>query len=771
MIKAKNIFLFTLLFSSIVLFNLSAAPLPVDEAFRLTAQRLNDSTIQAQWDIAEGYHLYKSEISISLDNNNGIILGQIILPKGIPEHSQVLGNYDVYKNKLTIDIPVIKWGKSNADIAFNYQGCKDSSVCYPPVTKVFSIAPPPETSFDSISTPTLSSSQQLLKSGNILLILASFFVFGIFLSLTPCVLPMIPILVGIIMGQKEIKTFKAFTLSLFYVLGVAVTYTLAGIITAMLGNSVQSILQNFWVILACSLIFVLLSLSLFGVYELQLPSSIMNKLNKASQKTKKGSYIGVFLMGAISSLIVSPCVSAPLAGALIYIASTGNIFLGGSALFFLSLGMGVLLIIAGITGGKLFLKAGMWMIAIRYFLGILMLAMAIWLVSRVISTSVTNILWSLLLIGVGYYAGAFEPHKGNSAWLRFRKFIAFLILLSGVAFAVKTAIGHISLIRPIGTASSQSSVTTSEDSLFNVVTNIDELQKFIDKAIKEKKPVFIDYYADWCTACKEMDGTTFKNPDVRHALKSFVAIRADITKNDAESVKLRAKYKVFAPPYFVFLDNKGNQLTDASIAGEVKPDELLSQMNIITSLVPDLEKNKELLDQLYQTHYESYIGNKDGKLVIFDFFDNNCSDCKDIAPTLEKLAGDNKDLKVVFIDYPILKGTSTYAALVCIQALQEGKYQTLHDAFMANVGKMKTDDEVNSIAQKVGVDISKVKDNDALKSIIISNLEMGHKLKITNVPTLFIGYASAPHNTAVIVEPKADELETLINKYLKEPHK
>lgn len=191
-------------------------------------------------------------------------------------------------------------------------------------------------------------------------------------------------------------------------------------------------------------------------------------------------------------------------------------------------------------------------------------------------------------------------------------------------------------------------------------------------------------------------------------------------------------------------------------------------LNAANSKTPDLEKNKELLDELYQMQYESYIGNKDGNLVIFDFFDNNCGDCKDIAPTLEKLAGNNKDLRVIFIDYPILKGTSVYAALVCMQALQEGKYHLLHDAFISNVGKMKTQDEVNSIAQKAGVDVSNIEDNDALKSKILHNLETGHKLAITNVPTLFIGYANAPHSTTVIVEPKADELEVLVNKYLKE---
>lgn len=586
MFKIKKQLSCFLLFFILVLFNTLSlsAPLPADEAFALTAQRLNDSTIQAKWNIAEGYHLYKKEISISLNSDNGTVLGQITLPKGIPEHSDVLGDYDIYKNNLTVDIPVMRWGKGNTDIAFNYQGCKESSVCYPPASKIISIPAPALQSSDFITSPTLLSTHSLLKSGNIWLIVASFFVFGIFLSLTPCVLPMIPILVGIIMGHKEIKTLKAFTLSLFYVLGMAVTYTVAGIVTAMIGNSVHSILQNFWVILACSVIFVLLSLSLFGLYELQLPSPVMNKLTKASQKTKKGSYIGVFLMGAISSLIVSPCVSAPLAGALIYIASTGNIFLGGSALFSLSLGMGILLIIAGVTGGKLFLKTGMWMVAIRNFLGVLMLAMAIWLIARVIPIFVTNALWSILLIGVGYYAGALEPHKADSALIRFRKFTAFIIMLSGTLLAVLTLIGHVSPIRLIEPTSSQNSAAPSYDSPFNVVTTAEELQKFIDLAIQEQKPLLIDYYAQWCTSCKEMEETTFKNPDVRQALKSFVAIKADITKNDAESTKLMAKYKVFAPPYFVFLDNKGKEISHAAIAGEVSADYLLKQMNTITSL-------------------------------------------------------------------------------------------------------------------------------------------------------------------------------------------
>lgn len=572
-----SLFFFPLVF-------LRSALLPADEAFKLSVNRLNNNVIRAQWDIVSGYNLYKDEISILLEKSNGTILGTITYPKGVNEHSTVLGDYDVYKNKLIVDIPVVQWGDGNTELTFKYQGCKESSSCYPPVSKIFLISPPPPQKKDSFA-PTLFSARKLLEGGNIAIILMSFFVFGIFLSLTPCVLPMIPILIGIIMGQKNVKPFRSFMLSLTYVFGVAVTYTIAGILTGMLGNSIAPVLQNFWVIFSYSLILVLISLSLFGLYELQLPLSVMNKLNNVSRKIKGGTCLGVFLMGAISSLIVSPCVSAPLAGALVYIASTGNFFLGGSALFSLSLGMGVLLVIAGVTGGKLFIKTGSWMIAVRYFLGILMLVVAIWLLSRVIPQFITNILWAILMIGVGLYMGALEPVKENLPWLKFRRFIAFIIMLLGiVVFLSLFLTGRMIPTAKIseGSASTKalSQQKTVQRGIFNVVTTPEELQKFIDQAIREDKPVMIDYYADWCYSCKEMDDTTFANPDVQHALEEFVVIRADITKNDANSEALRKKYNIFLPPRIVFLDNRGNEIKHATIAGEIGPEDMLKQLKI-----------------------------------------------------------------------------------------------------------------------------------------------------------------------------------------------
>ncbi|MCP4177825.1 MAG: protein-disulfide reductase DsbD [bacterium] len=600
-IKLPLVTFFSILLAFLA-FNIStvAAPLTSDQAFNLHVKRVNDTTINANWKIAKTFHLYKDKVSISLANENGTVLGKIDYPKGLQKENQVLGKYSVYEGNLSINIPVKKWGKGNTDLLFKYQGCKGEAMCYPPVSKVLAIAPPANASLSAastmsssstFSTPSLSSTQSLLKGGNLFLILGSFFVFGLFLSLTPCVLPMIPILVGLVLGQKDIKTYKAFLLSLSYVLGMAITYAVAGIITALLGNSVQAILQNVYVITACSIIFVLLSLSLFGLYELQLPSFLTNRLNNAAGKTKSGSYLGVFIMGVISSLIISPCVSAPLTGTLIYIATTGNMFLGGSALFVLALGMGVLLLIAGTSGGKFLVKAGGWMQVVRYFLGVVMIAFAIWMLGRVIPVAWTDFLYGLMLVGTAIYMGAIDP-AGDSRWKRFIKMIAFFILIWGVALSLQFFLPGLSGnntvsnhgTTQIATASKPTKAKIDHEPGFTKIKNVEELDKLIAKAKKENKPVIIDYYADWCTDCKEMEVTTFKDLNVQQALKSFVAVQADITKNNAASKALKKKYKVFGPPYFVFLTPQGKQIQQMSVAGMINAKDLIQHLNIVTTV-------------------------------------------------------------------------------------------------------------------------------------------------------------------------------------------
>lgn len=554
-----------------------------DDAFKLTVKTLDSKTISATWQIAQGFHLYKDQLSIEVAEKNGTELGQIILPDGIKEHEENLGDFIVYKGVLSVDIPVKTWGKGSTNLLFKYQGCEDNRRCYPPISKVISVMPPTETSLEaSLFMPTLHSVTELLQKRNIPFIVIGFFIFGILLSLTPCVLPMVPILAGIIIGQKDIKTIKAFLLSLTYVLGMAATYTIAGIITAKLGSSVQALLQNFWVILLCSLIFIFLALSLFGVYELQLPSSLMNKLNTAANKTKGGSFLGVFAMGIISSLVVSPCVSAPLAGALVYIASTGNVVLGGLALFSLSLGMGVLLVIAGTAGGKLFLKAGNWMNVVKFILGLAMLAIAIWMISRVISETITDILWTVFFIGTGIYIGLI---KLTSAKLKrsIIKLMAILFFFIGIGIFFNS---FFSLqLKTNSQNRATSSASSEKDNLFiNVVKSEKELQHYIEQAKFRKKPLMLDFYADWCISCKEMDVTTFRNTEVRSTLQSFVIVRADVTENNNDTESLMKKYGVFAPPYIIFFTPSGEQISKATIAGAAKAQELLIRLNSILAV-------------------------------------------------------------------------------------------------------------------------------------------------------------------------------------------
>ena len=605
----KTIFILTLLVCIFMLcsFQAKAEPLLVEQAFKFSMKAVNSNKLEAVWDIAKGFHLYKFSLEISVANKNGTKLGKIVYPKGIPKEDNIYGKHQVYDELLVVNVPVVKWGRGETEFVVKYQGCEGSLRCYPPNTEVVLIEAPgdnghsnlisqtdlvEELNYFSFLTPSLSSTKTMLEGGNILLILGSFFIFGIFLSLTPCVLPMIPILLGLIMGQRDAKKIQAFFLSLSYVFGMAITYAIAGMITAVLGNSVQSILQNVWVISACSLLFVLLSLSLFGLYEIQLPSFLLSRLSNTANKTKSGSYVGVFFMGVISSLIVSPCVSAPLAGTLIYIASTGNVLLGGSALFVLALGMGILLVVAGTSGGKLLLKSGGWMLSVRYLLGIVMIAFAIWMLGRVIPSDWTNMLYGMLLIGTAIYMGAIDPVE-QSRWKRFVKMIAFFILVLGIGIVFRFSNTNMTLSRtntaqvsalPTGSQVTADNEETHENSVFTRVTTIEQMDKLIDKANEEHKPVMIDYYADWCATCKKMEETTFKNANIKSTLQSFVAIQADITKNNADSTAMKKKYGIFAPPHIVFLAPDGKEVSELSIAGDVNANDLNQKLKMILSV-------------------------------------------------------------------------------------------------------------------------------------------------------------------------------------------
>lgn len=497
----------------------SNIPLPVDDAFQLTINpEKNKKLVEAHWVIAPNYHLYRSRVHFKIMPGSGYGLGKVILPKGTPQHNNVLGNYQVYDHSLWVELPLTKLQNNSHELSLHvhYQGCKELTFCYPAVNKLVKINL--NTGKQSISnyTPPQASmpqSQQdhystLFAGDNILWILLSFIGFGLLLSFTPCVLPMIPILSSIILGQKKASPARSFVLSVIYVLSASITFAIAGYLTALAGHSVQAALQNEWVIIGVALIFVILALSLFGLFEIKMPAKLQNKIHGLSGKQTGGTYIGTIIMGVLSSLVVSPCISAPLVGALIYISTTGNALLGAAALFCLGIGMGIPLIIIGTLEGKFFIKAGSWMKIIKIAFGCLMLLMAVWMLSRV--------------------------------WL----------------------------IR----------MNTQKPDGFVVVHNMVQLKKELNIARTAQKPALIDFYASWCVACKELEYNTFQNKQVKIALKNYVLIRADVTANNQNTKSMEKHFSVYAPPTVVFTDKNGHIIKSATIYGYVPPKQFMKRL-------------------------------------------------------------------------------------------------------------------------------------------------------------------------------------------------
>lgn len=515
-----------LLFATLPVF--AFQPLPVDEAFTLSAQA-NKQNVILHWKVAAGYYLYRDRISLKPSQN-------INLPAGITKEDDILGKYQVYEDKLILTVPAA------TKLIVNYQGCAASGFCYPPVSKLVSISGGVIniTNLDNASASPLSiadaetaqdKATQLLVERNWFLILLGFLGFGLLLAFTPCVLPLLPILSGIIVGQgKNLTTKKAFSLSFAYVLAMAIAYAVAGVIAGMAGSYIQAFLQNAWVLGTFSLIFVLLAFSLFGFYELQLPANWQEKLTNLSNQQKGGTYFGVAAMGALSTLIISPCVTAPLIGALTYIGKTGDAVLGGVALFVMGLGFGVPLLILGTAGGKLLPKAGRWMNIVKAVFGVLMLLMAVWLLARI--PAVDNFIES--------------------------KFTA---------------------------------ASTTQTLSFKRIKSVQDLENELALAKAEHKPVMLDFYAEWCIACKQMARTTFKDPQVHAALSNAVLLQADVTANDKMDQVLEKQFNVIAPPTIIFFDATGNELANKHIIGEMTAKEFLSFLctkliELITCFVP-----------------------------------------------------------------------------------------------------------------------------------------------------------------------------------------
>ncbi len=577
-----------------------------DEAFILSARLDANNIIQTHILLAKNIYLYRDKIKIALVEGTGHSLGPISVPRGKQKDDPFLGPMEVIYDEVGVSIPIISDANASGQfrLSYQYQGCVEDRICYPPVTKYLEVDTAAglikvshervDGSSDGvISTPAISdqtpvSEQEtfarLLQGGSLLLIVSLFFIAGIGLTFTPCVFPMIPILSSIIAGQGEsITTRKAFVLSLVYVLSMAVTYATAGAIVGFYGAefNIQIWFQDPVILSIFAAIFVLLSLSMFGFYELQMPNAIQSRLTAISNSQQGGTLIGVGLMGFFSAIIVGPCITAPLVGALLFISQSQDWLLGGLALFALGLGMGVPLLLVGTSAGKLLPRAGGWMDRVKAAFGVVMLGVAIWLLERILPVGVTMTLIAALLIATAIYLGALDSlSETASGWRRFAKSIGLLVLIYGVAYLVGAAAGSRDLIQPLrGVMASLGTPEQSGQHLaFRQIKGQQGLQLALNDSTRQGRTTMLDFYADWCISCKEMERYTFTHPEVLAALDQTTALQADVTANDEIDTKLMSSLGIYGPPAILFYDTDGNEIRHRRVVGEMSGEEFAAHV-------------------------------------------------------------------------------------------------------------------------------------------------------------------------------------------------
>ncbi len=559
--------------------------LPAGEAFPLSYELLNGQ-LNARWDSADGYYLYQHRIFVS-QGETRLEPVYFSLP-GKEKQDEAFGLVTAYYHQLDVqfDLSALQPG----EIVLHYQGCADAGLCYPPqrhsiqlsaadIAAEQSSTATTDTTPAALSTsPQAAASDSWFANRSFAAVIGLFFLLGLGLTFTPCVLPMIPILTSVVLGQGTTSGRKGFLLSSIYVLGMAITYALAGLTVGLLGAgaNIQAWMQTPWVLILFAVLFALLALAMFGVYELQLPAALRNRLNSMSQKQQGGQALSVFIIGVLSALVVSPCVSAPLAGALVYISTTGDAVTGFSALLALGLGMGAPLIVLGTTGASVLPKAGGWMNQIKVFFGILLLGVAIWLLSRILPGSVSLLLWALLAIVYGVILGAFEA--AASGGQRLIKGIAWVLLLYGVMALAGTLMGNTNPLQPLKLSTLSSAPEQSaaaEETPFYRTDSVADIQQKIATATG---PVMLDLYADWCISCKVMEEEIFAHADVQSALSHAMWLQLDVTDNTAEQIAFMQSHAIFGPPTILFFD-KQQEIQPARITGELSKDEFMQRIS------------------------------------------------------------------------------------------------------------------------------------------------------------------------------------------------
>jgi thiol:disulfide interchange protein DsbD len=560
-----------------------------EKAFRFSARTLDASTIEVGFVIADGYYMYRERFKFSAEGNAQVRLGAAELPRGQKHRDEFFGEVETYRKAVRILIPVE--GEGRFELTVTSQGCADIGVCYVPMESKATLRVAADMAtlseaprrVDAVPTFSIFASDidiARLFEGNFLLVLGGFFVFGLLLTFTPCVLPMIPILSGIIAGEgKSLNRVRALALSLSYVLGMAVAYAAAGIAAAFSGSLLAAALQNAWVLGAFALVFVALALSMFGLYELRLPGFLHRRLDSAHRRLQGGRVASVAGMGVLSAIIVSPCVAAPLAGALLYISQTRDVALGGAALFAMALGMGVPLVAVGVSEGALLPKAGAWMASVRKFFGVLLLAVAIWVVSPVLPVALQMLAWAALLIGSAVFLRALDPLPTTaSPWWRLWKGVGVAALVVGVALVVGAVSGGRDPLRPLAGFTEKS---TAQKALpWTRIASLGELQ---DKLQAPGRPVMLDFYADWCVSCKEMEAFTFSDPKVRARLDGMLLLQADVTANSEADRTLLKRFSLFGPPGIIFFDAQGREIRGLRVIGYQNAERFLKTLSVATA--------------------------------------------------------------------------------------------------------------------------------------------------------------------------------------------
>lgn len=583
-----------------------SSALKPDEAFIYEAIGYSPGTILVRLTAQPGYYLYRDKLAFRIVGDKGFEIREVELPGGTIKDDPEFGPVEVYFGLVEIPVQLNRpaGGETRLSLEADYQGCRDGDICYPPQSTLVDLLMPASTGAIDVEppltptlTPTLTplsksvaqtvgvaaSEQDVLAEmllNNPAGALFAFFIAGILLAFTPCVFPMVPILSGIIAGQGErMTTSRAFWLSLVYVLAMAVTYTVAGVLAGLFGQNLQALFQDPWILGFFIAIFIALALSMFGFFELQLPASMQTRLTEASNQQKGGSLTGVAVMGFLSALIVGPCVAPPLAAALIVIGASGSAFLGGAALFALSMGMGLPLILFGVSAGKLVPKAGPWMDSIKAVFGIGLLAVAVWMLERIVQGPVILLLWGVLAIASGVYLGALERiPEGASGWRSLWKSMGLVLLLLGAMEIIGAASGGDDWIKPLKNMRSAGQQGSVEHVVFQRIKSLDDLQAAVSSANQAGKPAMLDFYADWCVECVRMERNTFGEPEVQALFEQIQPLQADVTLNDKTDQALMKKYDVIGPPAILFFDRQGNELPAFRLVGYFHRDEFVKHL-------------------------------------------------------------------------------------------------------------------------------------------------------------------------------------------------